>query len=176
MALYRTLFLSSPVTSTESTMTTSRTTTAGFGLQRPGLYSQSKIAQSAPEHGICRGGIRMSTTIGCPIPGASQPKEPVRLIDANELLKHFNTNDCAYDDGEFQAYKSCMRYVRDLVNTAPTVDEESLRPTAKWIDRGYVCGENEYECSACHQTEWRTSASRMKYCMFCGKKMVNAND
>lgn len=37
MALYRTLFLSSPVTSTESTMTTSRTTTAGFGLQRRGI-------------------------------------------------------------------------------------------------------------------------------------------
>ena len=28
-----------------------------------GLYSRSKIAQSAPEHGICRGGVRMSTVI-----------------------------------------------------------------------------------------------------------------
>lgn len=118
----------------------------------------------------------MNTMVGCPIPGASQPKDPTRLIDANELLKYLNTNDCAYDGGEFQAYKSCMRYVRDLVNAVPTVDEESLRPTAKWIDRGYVCGENEYECSACHQTEWRTSASRMKYCMFCGKRMVNTDE
>jgi hypothetical protein len=29
----------------------------------------------------------MSTTIGCPIPGASQPKEPVRLINAHALKK-----------------------------------------------------------------------------------------
>lgn len=75
----------------------------------------------------------MSTTIGCPIPGASQPKEPMRLIDANELLKYLNTNDCAYDGGKFQAYESCMRYVRDLVNDLPTIDPESLWPTAHWI-------------------------------------------
>lgn len=29
----------------------------------------------------------MNTTIGCPIPGASQPKEPVRLIDANNVME-----------------------------------------------------------------------------------------
>ena len=40
-----------------------------------------------------------------------------------------------------------------------------------WIKRGCVCGENEYECSECHETEWRTSDSRMKWCMFCGAKM-----
>lgn len=55
-------------------------------------------------------------------------------------------------------------------------DPDSLRPTAHWIKRGYVCGENEYECSACHQTEWRTNASRMKYCMFCGARMVNGDE
>lgn len=45
-----------------------------------------------------------------------------------------------------------------------------------WIKRGYVCGETEYECSECHETEWRTSASRMKWCMFCGAKMDGGND
>lgn len=40
-----------------------------------------------------------------------------------------------------------------------------------WVKRGYVCGETEYECSECHETEWRTSDSRMKWCMFCGAKM-----
>ncbi len=30
----------------------------------------------------------MSTTIGCSIPGASQPKEPVRLIDVTPILKN----------------------------------------------------------------------------------------
>ena len=41
----------------------------------------------------------------------------------------------------------------------------------RWIERGYVCGENEYQCSQCKETEWRTSASRLKYCPFCGAKM-----
>lgn len=68
---------------------------------RPGLRSQSKIAQSAPEHGVCRGGIRMNTTIGCPIPGASQPKEPARLIDANSILRSIDMNGSAYDGSEY---------------------------------------------------------------------------
>lgn len=45
-----------------------------------------------------------------------------------------------------------------------------------WIKRGYSCGENEYECSECHETEWRTSSNRMKWCMFCGAKMDRGND
>lgn len=45
-----------------------------------------------------------------------------------------------------------------------------------WIKRGCVCGENEYECSECHETEWRTSDSRMKWCMFCGAKMDGGED
>lgn len=28
----------------------------------------------------------MNTLVGCPIPGASQPKDPVRLVDANGIL------------------------------------------------------------------------------------------
>lgn len=75
----------------------------------------------------------MSTTIGYPISGASQPKEPVRLIDADELLKYLNTNDCAFDGDEFQAYKNCMMYVHDLVNNAATINPEIICPTAKWI-------------------------------------------
>ena len=114
----------------------------------------------------------MSTTIGCPIPGSSQPKEPVRLIDAYALKKRCvkvmfrDTPEC----GEFYAVGT------GDIDIMPTIDPESLRPTAHWIKRGYVCGENEYECSACHQTEWRTSASRMKYCMFCGARMVNGDE
>lgn len=114
----------------------------------------------------------MNMTIGFPIPGASQPKEPVRLIDAYALKKRcvkvmFRDTP---EIGEFYAVGT------GDIDIMPTIDPESLRPTAHWIKRGYVCGENEYECSACHQTEWRTSASRMKYCMFCGARMVNADD
>lgn len=30
----------------------------------------------------------MNTTIGCPIPDASQPKEPARLIDIKKVLQY----------------------------------------------------------------------------------------
>lgn len=127
----------------------------------------------------------MSTTIDCPIPGASQPKEPARLIDIKEILQydgaHFtwsggrnflSEQKAAYARG----YDAGMKFIVDEVKKAPIIDPESLRPTAHWIKRGYVCGENEYECSACHETEWRTSASRMKYCIFCGARMVNEDE
>ena len=60
--------------------------------------------------------------------------------------------------------------VVDVIEREPAVDAVPVRH-GRWIKRGYACGENEYECSVCHETEWRTSASRMKYCMFCGARM-----
>lgn len=129
----------------------------------------------------------MSTTIGCPIPGASQPKEPMRLIDVVPILKNIELDIMmlhgkADELGESAYAIRCtkdivkLKYFAKWMKSIPTIDPESLRPTAHWIKRGYVLGENEYECSACHQTEWRTSASRMKYCMFCGARMVGADD
>ena len=59
----------------------------------------------------------------------------------------------------------------DVIEREPAVDAVPVRH-GRWIKRGYACGENEYECSVCHETEWRKSASRMKYCMFCGAMMV----
>lgn len=114
----------------------------------------------------------MSTTIGRQIPGVSQPKEPARLIDADELLKHFNTYDCAFDGGEFQAYRNCMMYVRDLVNDAPTVDPESLRPTAEWIEAPYEGADGSWE--ACSRCAWesRWAASQYKYCPHCSARCV----
>lgn len=115
-----------------------------------------------------------------PISGASQPKEPVRLIDIKEILQydgaHFTWSggrNCLAEQKAAYArgYNAGMKFIVDEVKKAPTIDPESLRPTAHWINRGYVCGEHEYECSACHETEWRTSARRMKYCMFCGSRM-----
>ena len=58
----------------------------------------------------------------------------------------------------------------DVIEREPAVDAVPVRH-GRWIKRGYFCGKNEYECSVCHETEWRTSARRMKYCMFCGAKM-----
>lgn len=95
----------------------------------------------------------------------------MRLIDADKVPPLSDLRGCGYEGNEYLAYKSGAEYWRGLVDDTPTIDPESLRPTAHWIKRGYVCGENEYECSACHEIEWRTSARRMKYCMFCGSRM-----
>lgn len=129
----------------------------------------------------------MNMTIGCPIPGASQPKEQARLIDVAPILKNIKLDIMllhgkANEQGDSADAILCTKEIVKLQDFAkwlkaiPTIDPEFLRPTAHWIDHGYVCGEHEYECSACHETEWRTSKKRMKYCMFCGKRMVNADD
>lgn len=56
------------------------------------------------------------------------------------------------------------------IEEAPTADVAPVRH-GLWIKRGYACGDNEYECSVCHETEWRTSAIRLKYCPYCGARM-----
>lgn len=84
----------------------------------------------------------MSTTIGCPIPGASQPKEPVRLIDIKEVLQydgaHFTWSggkNCLSEQKAAYArgYDAGMKFIVDEAKKAPTIDPESLRPTAHWI-------------------------------------------
>lgn len=81
-------------------------------------------------------------TIGCPIPGASQPKEPVRLIDIKEILQydgaHFTWSggrNCLTEQKAAYArgYDAGMKFVVDEAKKAPTIDPESLRPTAHWI-------------------------------------------
>lgn len=89
----------------------------------------------------------------CPIPGASQPKEPVRLIDANSLLRLINISGSAYDGIEYQAYKAGVEYVLGLIEDAPTIDPESLRPTAH-IMRGTVPDTHDDAfCSNCRSYE-----------------------
>lgn len=46
----------------------------------------------------------------------------------------------------------------------------------RWEEKGYVCGESEFECSVCHKTEWRTSISRFRWCPFCGARMDGDSD
>lgn len=106
----------------------------------------------------------MNTTIGCPIPGASQP---IQLDENNNFIDPVT--------GKLMHQLTVEEMPRHTFG-AELYAPDAVQPTAHWIKRGYVCGENEYECSACHQTEWRTSASRMKYCMFCGARMMNTDE
>lgn len=126
----------------------------------------------------------MNMTIGCPIPGASQPKEPVRLIDIKEILQydgaHFTWScgrNCLTEQKAAYArgYDAGMKFIVDEAKKAPTIDPESLRPTAKWIVTA-ACGINKYKCSSCGALRFSEIALHMNYCQNCGKRMVNADD
>lgn len=120
----------------------------------------------------------MNTTIGCPIPGASQPKEQVRLIDIKEVLQydgaHFTWSggkNCLTEQKAAYArgYDAGMEFIVDEVKKAPTIDPESLRPTAHWKriqDAAYMCT----YCKSC----FAFIPYNYQYCPECGAKMLNA--
>ena len=89
----------------------------------------------------------MNMAIGCPIPGASQPKEPVRLIDIKEILQydgaHFTWSggrNCLTEQKAAYArgYDAGMKFIVDEAKKAPIIDHETLRSTQKYA----VYGEN----------------------------------
>ena len=131
----------------------------------------------------------MNMTIGCPIPGASQPKEPVRLIDIKEILQydgaHFTWSggrNCLTEQKAAYArgYDAGMKFVVDEAKKAPTIDPESLRPTAHWVETGeYVQTIDAVKipvkiCSGCHMDIALEEFE--SYCPNCGARMVNADD
>lgn len=119
----------------------------------------------------------MNMMVGCPIPGESQPKEPVRPVDANGILRSIDMDGSAYDGSEYQAYKAGAEYVRGLIEDAPTINPEIQRPTGTWIvTKTNVCGINRYECPFCGALRFRVSAFRLNYCSYCGKKLVNDDE
>lgn len=70
----------------------------------------------------------------------------MRLIDADKVPPLSDQSGCAYEGSEYQAYKSGAEYGRGLVDDTPTVDPESLRPTAHWL----LAKENSF-CMVKHQ-------------------------
>ena len=104
----------------------------------------------------------------CPIPGASQPKEPVRLIDTDEVMNAvFNVIDI--DEKQWNE-------IKQEVDEIPSIGPESLRPTAKWIEAPDEGADGSWE--ACSRCAWesRWAASKYKYCPNCGARMVNADE
>lgn len=98
----------------------------------------------------------------------------MRLIDAHKLYEQYEADMC-----ELVKSTNCENISLEalsllcgakLIADAPTVDAAPV-VHGRWIKGGYACGENEYKCSACGETEWRTGCARMKYCMCCGAKM-----
>lgn len=110
----------------------------------------------------------MNTTIGCPIPGASQPKEPARLIEASNVMEAV-FGAVELDDSQYLA-------IQHEIEKLPTIDPESLRPTAEWIEAPDEGADGSWEaCSSC-AWESRWAASQYKYCPHCGKRMVNTDE
>lgn len=135
----------------------------------------------------------MKTTIGCPIPGASQPKEPARLIDIKEVLQydgaHFTWSggrNCLTEQKAAYArgYNAGMKFIVDEAKKAPIIDPETLRPTAHWDGKAtkYVDGVLVYDvrhCSKCGYTidDGTDNENDLpNYCTHCGARMVNADE
>lgn len=98
----------------------------------------------------------------------------MRLIDADKVPQLSDMIGCAYEGGEYQAYKAGAEYVRSLIEDAPTIDPESLQPTAHWViketdRRGIILS---WKCDKCG----RLSRNDYPYCPHCGKRMVNADE
>jgi len=93
------------------------------------------------------------------------------LIDSENLLARIDK--CYQESAKTGLGLEPVMAIRDikaLISVVPTVDAAPVKH-GQWIKGGYACGENEYKCSACGETEWRTGCARMKYCMCCGAKM-----
>lgn len=93
-----------------------------------------------------------------------------RLIDADIALE--NIDEWLDTVGTALIGRGLSYYaeLQGCIEDAPTVDAVPV-VHGRWEAKGYVCGESEFECSACHKTEWRTTISQFKFCPFCGARM-----
>lgn len=93
--------------------------------------------------------------------------EEKRLIDANELEEK-----AIYITGPKGS--ACHAVPLGLIQAAPTIDPETLRPTAKWIVVRLMADGAECKCGNCGRHETFTSFDRHTdhvYCCRCGYKM-----
>lgn len=87
----------------------------------------------------------------------------MRLIDADELREYWlynGLNEKIYDTNDWL----------ESIDDWPTIDPESLRPTAHWIRDS--AGSTNVVCSACNAI----SFAAYNFCPECGKRMVNADE
>lgn len=104
-------------------------------------------------------------------------KEHVRLIDANALKKRVIKvmfRDCP-ESGEFNAVGT------GDIDIMPTIDPESLRPTAHWENEEDFNGDPVvWFCSACKERfflyDGTPEENDYKYCPYCGARMVNEDE
>lgn len=103
-----------------------------------------------------------------------------RLIDANPLRQKIEKwADLADNSISFTDSVESFAYdeVLDAIDAAPTIDPESLRPTAKWIVVRLMADGAERKCGNCGRRETFTAFDRHTdhvYCCRCGHKMEGA--
>lgn len=94
---------------------------------------------------------------------------PMRLIDEREvMIAVFNAIEM--DEDEYNAIKA-------KVDEIPTIDPESLRPTAKWENEDDYYGDSIiWCCSVCKDrfvlNDGTPEENNYKYCPSCGARMV----
>ena len=100
-----------------------------------------------------------------------------RLIDANALHKRIEMNLRA--SNPFTIEECCYKDALNSVDEAPTIDPESLRPTANWIIVRRMADGAECKCGSCGRKEVFTTFDRHTehaYCCRCGSKMEDATN
>ena len=109
----------------------------------------------------------------------------MRLIDADKVPPLSDLSECGYEGSEYQAYKSGAEYGRGLVDDAPTIDPESLRPTAHWIKCDLVKVEHGectryrdagIKCSKCKHAYDKFALWDGNFCPGCGSRMIDCED
>lgn len=87
---------------------------------------------------------------------------------SEEIRKYYYKNppNSSYGEGFDRGLDRSQRAILD----APAADVATVRH-GRWKTKGYVCGETEYQCTACGETEWRTSIDRFRWCPFFGARM-----
>ena len=102
-----------------------------------------------------------------------------RLIDADELLKKAEYIPTGLKSRGMQV--CCHGVTAATIENAPTIDPESLRPTAHWIKDGevenpYRGSGTKYHCSACGRRAGYKQRWIYKYCPHCGAKMEDTDE
>lgn len=89
----------------------------------------------------------------------------LEAVDESERIARKSVPDLQDDE-----LRPTLKSIRKFISDRPAVEAEPVRH-GHWINRGYVCGEYDWECSVCGEDEWRGSTIRLYYCPNCGAKM-----
>ena len=100
----------------------------------------------------------------------------MRLIDADELTNKFlgyYTEKERQGDVTFSACEIKQGFA-DMVEEAPTINPEDLRPKGKWIPSEFGFPDRSKKCSRCGEYEEPRTEKKKPfpdYCPNCGAKM-----